>query len=338
MAGPMTIATGDDEGMVKNGNKVIAGAQSGALHLWQWDEWASPVRRWLGHPSSIDTMCRLGQDSQASICTGSSDGLLRRVSLSSSQVSFDGILGDHGEDLPIERVRSKSQLLASCGHDLQPTVTLNKFDPNDENLSKLLENNRAWAAQVNKEAPDFFKQSNQGQSPKILWIGCSDSRVPAEQILQLGPGEVFVHRNIANVVTNSDFSCLSVVQYAVEVLKVQHIVVCGHYNCGGVAAAHGHTQVGLIDNWLRNIKDVYRLNSKELQGISDEKQRMRRLVELNAINSAKTVSNTTIVQNAWKNGQKLTVHAWAHDLADGLARPLDWRVSDAKALEDIYVM
>ncbi|KAI7885116.1 carbonate dehydratase [Lichtheimia hyalospora FSU 10163] len=223
------------------------------------------------------------------------------------------------------------------GDSLSPIrATRNKFDPNDENLDKVLESNRAWAKAVKEQEPEFFEQINLKQEPKILWIGCSDSRVPAEQILQLGPGELFVHRNIANVVTNSDMNCLSVVQYAVEVLKVHHIIVCGHYNCGGVAAASGHGQFGLIDNWLRNIKDVYRLHSGELEDIKDETARFRRLVERNAIHSAETLCNSTIVQNAWKRGQKLSVHAWAYDLADGHARRLDFCKHSDKDLQDIY--
>ncbi|KAI9250979.1 carbonate dehydratase [Phascolomyces articulosus] len=215
-------------------------------------------------------------------------------------------------------------------------ATPNKFDPNDENLDRLLEANREWAKEVKEQQPEFFKNINLKQEPKILWIGCSDSRVPAEQILQLGPGEIFVHRNIANVVANADLNCLSVVQYAVEVLKVQHIIVCGHYNCGGVAAASGHGQYGLIDNWLRNIKDVYRLHSTELSAIEDDTARFRKLVEFNAINSAENLCHSTIVQNAWKNGQKLTVHAWTYDLSDGHARRLSYRAKDNSTMEYIY--
>ncbi|KAJ8663443.1 hypothetical protein O0I10_000682 [Lichtheimia ornata] len=215
-------------------------------------------------------------------------------------------------------------------------ATTNKFDPSDRHLDGLLEHNRQWAKAVKKQEPDFFEQINLKQEPKILWIGCSDSRVPAEQILQLGPGELFVHRNIANVVPNGDINCLSVIQYAVEVLKVQHIIVCGHYNCGGVAAASGNGQYGLIDNWLRNIKDVYRLYAKELEAIPDEKARFRRLVECNAIHSAETICHSTIVQNAWKNNQNLTVHAWVYDLADGHARRLKFTAHDNHSLGNIY--
>lgn len=215
------------------------------------------------------------------------------------------------------------------------THTMNKFDPNDENLDGILANNKKWAEEVMKEDPTFLKNIANKQQPKILWIGCSDSRVPANVVTALPPGEVFVHRNIANVVNHTDLNCLSVLQYAVEVLKVEHIIVCGHYNCGGVTAALGNQQYGLIDNWLRNIKDVYRrkeqkiryvlmnndvfflVHEKELQGIEDETQRLYRLIELNAINSAKNVCHSTIVQNAWKNGQKLTVHAWAFSIETG---------------------
>ncbi|KAI9310854.1 Dihydroorotase homodimeric type [Dichotomocladium elegans] len=214
--------------------------------------------------------------------------------------------------------------------------TINKFDPADEDLTKLLQANREWAKAVKEQDPEFFRQINLKQEPKILWIGCSDSRVPAEQILQLGPGELFVHRNIANVVINSDINSLAVIQYAVEVLKVQHIIVCGHYNCGGVAAASGNEQYGLIDSWLRNIKDVYRLHEEELEAISDSTDRFRRLVEFNAIHSAKNLCHTTTVQNAWARGQKLAVHAWAYDLSDGHARRLGFCAHDNKELDKIY--
>ncbi|KAK4519008.1 uncharacterized protein ATC70_009235 [Mucor velutinosus] len=217
------------------------------------------------------------------------------------------------------------------------THTMNRFDPNDENLDGILANNKKWAAQVMKEDPEFLHNIAQKQSPKILWIGCSDSRVPANVVLALPPGEVFVHRNIANVVSHSDLNCLSVLQYAVEVLKVEHIIVCGHYNCGGVTAAKGHEQFGLIDNWLRNIKDVYRLHQTELESHKDDTARLRRLIELNAINSAENVCHSTIVQNAWANGQKLTVHAWAFDIEDGIAKRLEWTASNGKKLQSIYV-
>ncbi|CAO3614384.1 unnamed protein product [Cunninghamella blakesleeana] len=217
-----------------------------------------------------------------------------------------------------------------------PVVHLSKFDPSDSDLEGLLHNNREWAAAVVKEDPEFFKNIALRQEPKILWIGCSDSRVPANQIVQLGPGEIFVHRNIANVVNHADLNCLSVLQFAVESLKVEHIIVCGHYNCGGVGAALSNKSFGLIDNWLRSIKDVYLKNEKEFDGIKDETLRIRKLVELNAINSAKNVCHSVIVQNAWKQGQKLTVHAWAYDIEDGRAKKLDWTVSNNEKLANIY--
>ncbi|KAI9015861.1 carbonate dehydratase [Phycomyces nitens] len=215
-------------------------------------------------------------------------------------------------------------------------ATINRFDPNDSSLDGLLMNNRRWVNSIIREDPLFFKNIALRQEPKLLWIGCSDSRAPANQLVQLGPGEIFVHRNIANVVNHSDLNCLSVIQYAVEVLKVEHIIVCGHYNCGGVAAAYGKQQYGLIDNWLRNIKDVYRLHQGELEELDDEDARIRRLVELNAINSAKNVCHSTIVQNAWKNGRALTVHAWAYAIEDGLVRKLDWSVDNNTTLQHIY--
>ncbi|KAI8882197.1 carbonate dehydratase [Backusella circina FSU 941] len=237
---------------------------------------------------------------------------------------------------PSEPSGSKSPIPSELDPGRVFTATSNKFSVEDSNLDGLLENNRKWAKAVLKEDPEFFRNIAIRQEPKILWIGCSDSRVPANQIVQLGPGEVFVHRNIANVVSHSDLNCLSVLQYAVEVLKVEHIIVCGHYNCGGVGAAIGHGQFGLIDNWLRYIKDVYRLHYEELEAIKDETQRLRRLIELNTINSAQNVCHSTIVQNAWKNGQKLTVHAWAYDIDMGVAKRLEWAASDGNAVEGIY--
>ncbi|CAO3583563.1 unnamed protein product [Absidia cylindrospora] len=238
---------------------------------------------------------------------------------------------------PLSADPSNEKLKGTCGCGTS-AVQRNKFDPTDTALDGLLENNRQWAAAVVEEDPEFFKTIALQQKPKILWIGCSDSRVPPNQVLQLGPGEVFVHRNIANVVTHTDMSCLSVLQYSIEVLKIQHVIVCGHYNCGGVAAAYGKQQVGLIDNWLRNIKDVYRLYEDDINKEKGETQRMRRLVEHNAIHSAQNVCYSTIVQDAWKRGQKLTVHAWVHDIADGMARKLEFKASCASDLENIYKM
>lgn len=203
-------------------------------------------------------------------------------------------------------------------------------------LQRLFENNEAWAAAQVAADPDYFKRLASGQMPKYLWIGCSDSRVPANQILGLSPGEVFVHRNVANLVIHTDISCLAVIQFAVEVLKIEHIIVCGHYGCGGVHAACGSHQFGLIDNWLRNIKDVYRQNRAELDSMYDQDARADRLCELNVIEQVKNVCHTTIVQNAWASGQALLVHGLIYGLKDGLLRDLAVRISNPEALEAIY--
>ena len=189
-------------------------------------------------------------------------------------------------------------------------------------LNTLLENNRTWAERIEREEPGFFKQLSTQQNPEYLWIGCSDSRVPANEIVNLPPGEVFVHRNIANVVVHTDLNCLSVIQYAVEVLKVKHIIVCGHYGCGGVKAALDGQSHGLIDNWLRHIRDVYRFHAKQLDAITDPKQRNDHLCELNVIEQVDNICNTTMVQNAWDAGQELTVHGWIYRLEDGLLQDL----------------
>jgi carbonic anhydrase len=203
-------------------------------------------------------------------------------------------------------------------------------------LARLFENNRRWA-EANKAADTaFFERLAEQQSPKYLWIGCSDSRVSANQILGLKPGEVFVHRNVANLVVHTDISCLSVMQFAVEVLKVEHIIVCGHYGCGGVHAACSTRQFGLIDNWLRNIKDVYVRHLAELDQIPDIKARGDRLCELNVIEQVKNVCHTTIVQSAWSNGQHLSVHGLIYGPSDGLLRDLAVRISNTEQLADVY--
>ncbi len=203
-------------------------------------------------------------------------------------------------------------------------------------LAKLFENNRRWVEYNLAAEPKFFQRLSEQQSPKYLWIGCSDSRVPANHILGLKPGEVFVHRNVANLVVHTDMSCLSVLQFAVEVLKVEHVIVCGHYGCGGVHAACGTRQFGLIDNWLRNIKDIYVRHRDELDQITDMKQRGDRLCELNVVEQVKHVCQTTIVQNAWTNGQPLSVHGLIYGLHDGLLRDLAVRITGAKQLEEVY--
>ncbi|TLU64173.1 carbonate dehydratase [Thalassotalea litorea] len=193
-------------------------------------------------------------------------------------------------------------------------------------IDHLFEQNKQWAQKITSDQPEFFDQLSKQQTPEYLWIGCSDSRVPANQLLGLPPGEIFVHRNIANVVVHTDLNCLSVIQYAVEVLKVKHIFVCGHYGCGGVAASMTDAQHGLIDNWLRHIKDVQRFNKDELERLSDQ-ERFNRLCELNVIEQVKNVANTTMVQNAWNDDQPVTVHGFIYDIQNGILKNLEVSVS-----------
>jgi carbonic anhydrase len=190
-------------------------------------------------------------------------------------------------------------------------------------LKSLLEKNREWATRINASDPEFFQRLAQQQSPDYLWIGCSDSRVPSSQLVGLSPGEMFVHRNVANIVVHTDFNCLSVIQFAVEVLKVEHIIVCGHYGCGGVQAAMQKLKLGLIDNWLRHVQDVIQKHHTVLDRIDDESQRLARLCELNVIEQVLNVSQTTILQNAWERGQEIAVHGWIYGLQDGLLRELN---------------
>jgi carbonic anhydrase len=204
-------------------------------------------------------------------------------------------------------------------------------------LEQLFANNQRWADERTREDPDYFKRLSAQQAPEFLWIGCADSRIPANQVIGLAPGEVFVHRNVANLVVHTDFNCLSVMQYAVDVLRVKHVIVCGHYGCGGVRAAMERPQVGLSDNWLRHIRDIYAVHKRQLDRIHDEQQKYRRLVELNARQQALNVCHTTIVQNAWSRGQPLTVHALVYDLADGLLRDLNFRVDGPEHIEEIYM-
>ncbi len=191
-----------------------------------------------------------------------------------------------------------------------------------EFLKPLFESNREWAERIQREQPGFFEQLSKQQNPEYLWIGCADSRVPANEIINLPPGEVFVHRNIANLVVHTDLNCLSVIQYAVEVLKVKHIIVCGHYGCGGVRAALDETNHGLIDNWLRHIRDVYRYHREALDAIQDPTERQDRLCELNVVEQVSNVCNTTMVRNAWDSGQDPAVHGWIYRLEDGLLHDL----------------
>ena len=201
-------------------------------------------------------------------------------------------------------------------------------------LKHLFEKNKAWAVSIKEKNPEFFMALSEQQNPRYLWIGCSDSRVPANQIVDLPPGEVFVHRNIANVVVHTDLNCLSVIQYGVEVLKVEHIIVCGHYGCGGIKAAMENREHGLIDNWLRHIKDVMRFNADKLEGLDFDKQ-YDLLCELNVIEQVKNVCNTTIVQNIWKAGDHLSVHGWIYNIENGILKDLDVCISSVAELSEI---
>lgn len=203
-------------------------------------------------------------------------------------------------------------------------------------LTHLLEKNRAWAAQIKAREPEFFAELARQQTPQYLWVGCSDSRVPANQITGLMPGEIFVHRNIANVVVHTDFNCLSVMQFAVDVLKVKHIIVCGHYGCGGVRAAMDDQRVGIVTNWLRNIQDVVHKHAAALNAIVEPAARADRLCELNAVEQAMNVCQTTIVRDAWERGQDLTVHAWVYGISDGLLRDLHLSVAGPAEIATAY--
>ena len=200
----------------------------------------------------------------------------------------------------------------------------------------LLDNNKKWVAENLEKDPDFFNRLKDGQQPPLLWIGCSDSRVPANEIIGANPGEVFVHRNIANMVIHTDMSMLSVLDYAVNVLKVKHIIVCGHYGCGGVQAAMTNSHIGLIDNWIRHIKDVYRFHQDELNAITEEKMRFDRFVELNVIEQVMDLAKTSIVQEAWESGQSVHVHGWVYDIKDGLVNDLDITIKNNESLGAVY--
>ena len=189
-------------------------------------------------------------------------------------------------------------------------------------LTELFENNRRWAENVRRTSPEFFAELEAVQRPEYVWIGCSDSRVPANQIVGLLPGELFVHRNVANVVSHTDLNCLSVLHFSVEVLQVRHIIVCGHYGCGGVQAALENAKLGLVDNWLRHVQDVRWKYESELDALPTEQDRLHRLCELNVLEQVMNVSQTTIVRDAWARGQDLTVHGWVYDIGDGLLRDL----------------
>jgi carbonic anhydrase len=203
-------------------------------------------------------------------------------------------------------------------------------------LKDLFRNNRAWAASMTARDPEFFETLSRQQSPRYLWIGCADSRVPANEIVGLLPGELFVHRNVANVVVHADLNCLSVLQYAVDVLGVGHVIVCGHYGCGGVVAAEASLSIGLVDNWLRHVQDVRERHRSILDQCTNVTDRINRLCELNVIEQVRNVCQTTVVQDAWRREQKLLVHGWTYALRDGLLRDLHIDIASAAALDDAY--
>ena len=204
-----------------------------------------------------------------------------------------------------------------------------------KSFDKIIDGNKEWMNFVKNDTSGRFQQLSKGQNPEILWIGCADSRVPANEITGTKPGEVFVHRNIANVCVHSDMNMLSVLDYAVNVLKVKHIIVAGHYGCGGVAASLSSSQFGIIDNWLQHIKDVYRLNAAEIDAITDKNQKEDRLVELNVQEQVSNLSRTSIVQNAWKNGQELCLHGWVYGLDTGIVKDLEVNYCDNNDLDKV---
>ena len=205
-----------------------------------------------------------------------------------------------------------------------------------EFYNQLLENNKKWVENKLDLDPDFFKRLANGQEPPLLWIGCADSRVPANEIIGAQPGEVFVHRNIANMVVHSDMNMLSVLDYAVNALKVKHVIVCGHYGCGGVKAAMSNQSFGLVDNWIRHIKTIYRLHKKELDAIEDENQRFDTFVEINVQEQVSDLAKTSIVQKAWENGQELHLHGWVYGVGSGVVKDLNFNVSSNAEMDEVY--
>lgn len=206
----------------------------------------------------------------------------------------------------------------------------------NEYYKQILDNNKAWVESKLGLDPDFFNKLAEGQQPPLLWIGCADSRVPANEIIGAQPGEVFVHRNIANMVVHTDMNMLSVLDYAVNVLKVKDIIVCGHYGCGGVKTAMGNASVGLIDNWLRHIKDTYRFNKAELDAIEDENEKFNRFVEISAMEQVLNLAKTSIVQNAWANGQELHLHGWVYGIGTGLVNDLEVSLNSNDDLDKVF--
>ena len=215
-------------------------------------------------------------------------------------------------------------------------MSIERNEKQKRSYDELLQGNRDWVKNETEKDPEYFDKLAAGQEPDVLWIGCSDSRVPANEVTNTKPGQVFVHRNIANVCVHSDMNMLSVLDYAVNVLKVKHVIVSGHYGCGGIAAALSNQQFGLIDNWLRHIKDVYRLHSHELDRISDETLKVNRLVELNVIEQVYNLCKTTIVQNAWREREDLEIHGWVIDISTGLVKDLQVTVKSSKNMGEIF--
>ncbi len=207
-----------------------------------------------------------------------------------------------------------------------------------EVYNSLLQGNRQWVKETLDKDPNFFRKLVETQTPEVLWIGCSDSRVPANEITKTQPGDIFVHRNIANMVVHSDMNLLSVLDYAVNILKVKHVIVCGHYGCGGVKAAMGNGQNGLVDNWLRHIKDVYRIYSDELEAIQNEEDRFKRFVELNVTEQVFNVSKTSIIQNNWKDRNYPVIHGWVYSLETGLIKDLNVSIDNQRDLPPIFRM
>jgi len=203
-------------------------------------------------------------------------------------------------------------------------------------LKRLFDNNRAWSESVRATQPDFFELLSHQQNPEFLWIGCSDSRVPANQVIGVMPGEVFVHRNVANVVSHTDLNCLSVIQYAVDVLKVRHIIVCGHYGCGGVTAALNRQKLGLVDNWLRHVQDVHQKHPEKISKIAEKTDAIDRLCELNVIEQVMNVCQTTVLQDAWLHKQEIAVHGWIYGLRDGRLKDLKMSVTRPDELAPAY--
>jgi carbonic anhydrase len=203
-------------------------------------------------------------------------------------------------------------------------------------LKDVFEKNKNWAEKIKESDPDFFTKLSKQQNPEYLWIGCADSRVPATEIVGMMPGEIFVHRNIANLVIHTDLNCMSVIQYAVEILKIKHIIVCGHYGCGGIKAAIDNKEHGLIDDWLKNIKDIYLSNKSKIDSIENEKEKENLLCELNVIEQVSNICTTTIVQNAWKSKQELAIHGWIYSIEDGILKDLNVCINNKDEISKIH--